>query len=60
MTMNHRTESQLLQELSEVWSLLDMERRGRALAVAAERERCAKLCDEIGATMTAQAIREGA
>ena len=31
-----------------------------AVAVAAERERCARLCDEIGATMTAQAIREGA
>jgi hypothetical protein len=28
--------------------------------VLAERERCAKLCDEIGATITAQAIREGA
>ena len=29
-------------------------------AIRSDGERCARLCDEIGATMTAQAIREGA
>jgi len=43
--MDIKTEAQLRQELADVWALLDAERAGRAAAVAAERERCAKACD---------------
>lgn len=43
--MDRKTEAQLRQELADVWALLDAERAGRAAAVAAERERCAKLCE---------------
>lgn len=44
--MDHKTEAQLRQELAEVWALLDAERAGRAAAVAAESERCARVCDD--------------
>jgi len=44
--VNLKTEAQLLQELADVWSLLHTERAGRAAAVAAERERCARVCED--------------
>ena len=45
--MDRKTETQLRQELADVWALLDAERAVRDAAVAAERERWVVACNAI-------------
>lgn len=51
-TVDFKTETQLRQELETVWQMLYAERAGTAVALAKERERCAKVCEDLDAEYT--------